>query len=93
MLKTINVGSLHELLTQTIPAEVWDKNSMKHDTVGNDVLPTDLIHGQFKKLVDKNKLLTTFIGEGFYGTIVPPVIERCFISNPGWYNRLHPISG
>jgi glycine dehydrogenase len=40
--------------------------------------------------LSKNKLNRTYIGEGFYGTLIPHVIERNFLSNPGWYTAYTP---
>ena len=89
MLKVTKAASIEELLTQTIPADVYNPDQLR-DGTGIYPMANDLLHAHFKEMLDKNKQYTTYIGEGFYGTIVPPVIERCFLSNPGWYTAYTP---
>jgi glycine dehydrogenase len=89
MLKVAQAASIDDLLSQVIPPDVYDKRDMD-EKVGKHAVANDILHEQFKKMMDKNKNFTTFIGEGFYGTIVPPVIERNFLSNPGWYTAYTP---
>ena len=89
MLKKVKSASLDSLLKETIPANVYDANSMNEE-IGKHPIVNDLLHQQFKEMMKQNKNYASFLGEGFYGTIVPPVIERNFLSNPGWYTAYTP---
>ena len=89
MLKVVKTSSIDALMTETIPADVYNPKQLQEE-VGKHPIPNDLLHQSFKAMLDKNKQFKTFIGEGFYPTIVPPVIERCFLSNPGWYTAYTP---
>jgi len=92
MLKEVNAKSLDDLMEQVIPNIVRDRETIDNNSIGkvDRAIPVDLLHMEFKELMSKNKLNKTYIGEGFYGTLVPHVIERNFISNPGWYTAYTP---
>jgi glycine dehydrogenase len=45
---------------------------------------------RLRTLAQKNRVVRSFIGMGYYGTIVPPVIQRNILENPGWYTQYTP---
>jgi len=86
MLKVIGVDSVEQLIDETIPANIRLKEDLN--------LPEPLTEYQFlkklKKIAAKNKVYKSFIGMGYYGTILPPVIQRNILENPGWYTQYTP---
>ena len=72
MLQQIGVGSLDELIDKTIPANIRLQKPLD--------LPEAMTEYQFSQhiaaLAAKNKLFTSYIGQGWYGTITPAVIQR-----------------
>ncbi len=86
MLKKIGVGSLDELINQTIPSDIrFDKPL---------ALPDGISEYEYLKkiraIAAKNKMYKSFIGMGYYNTIMPAVIQRNILENPSWYTSYTP---
>ena len=86
MLKTIGVNSVDELIEQTIPSSIRLKNPLNIA----DGLSEDEYFVKIKKIASKNKIFKTYIGLGYYGTIMPAVIQRNIFENPSWYTSYTP---
>ncbi|MEO6149286.1 MAG: aminomethyl-transferring glycine dehydrogenase [Mucilaginibacter sp.] len=86
MLKTIGVNSLDELIEQTVPAQIRLKKPLNLPPAKSefDYLNT------LKQTASKNKVFKSFIGQGYYDVIVPGVIQRNILENPGWYTQYTP---
>lgn len=86
MLQLIGVKSLEELIDQTIPNNIRLKNPIE--------LPEPLTEHQFAKhiagIASKNKVYTSYIGQGWYDTVTPAVIMRNIFENPSWYTSYTP---
>jgi glycine dehydrogenase len=86
MLERIGAASLDELIDQTIPKSIQLEKPLD--------LPKSKTEASFlrdfKKLASKNKIFKSFIGLGYYDTIVPGVILRNILENPGWYTAYTP---
>lgn len=86
MLQTVGVKSLDELIDQTIPAKIRLKKPLDLPTAKSefDYLNT------LRQTASKNKVFKSFIGQGYYDVIVPGVIQRNILENPGWYTQYTP---
>ena len=86
MLQKIGVSTLDELIERTLPANIRLKAPLD--------LPEAMDEHEFAqhigKLAAKNKLYTTYIGQGWYDTITPAVIQRNIFENPVWYTSYTP---
>ena len=86
MLDAIGVKSVNELLDKTIPDDILLKKELD---LPNPMTEYEYLH-HIKELSNKNKVFKTYIGLGYYNTIVPPVILRNVFENPGWYTSYTP---
>jgi len=86
MLATIGVGSLDELIDQTIPADIRLTTPLVLPTTLSEQEYADHIHD----LALKNQLFTNYIGMGYYNTVTPAVIWRNVFENPVWYTSYTP---
>jgi glycine dehydrogenase len=86
MLKTIGVNSMDELISQTVPDKIRLKNPLQLPPAKSefDYLNT------LKQTASKNKVFKSYIGQGYYDVIVPGVIQRNILENPGWYTQYTP---
>ena len=86
MLQTVGANSLDELINQTIPASIRLKTTIE--------LPEPLTEQQYAghiaDIASKNKLFTSYIGQGWYDTCTPAVIQRNIFENPSWYTSYTP---
>jgi len=86
MLKKIDAPSLDALIAQTIPQAIRLKQPLN--------LPEGLSEHEYlqhlRGIAAKNKLYKSYIGLGYYDTILPPVIQRNVLENPGWYTAYTP---
>lgn len=86
MLEAIGVSSLEELVEQTIPAHIRLKKDLNIDTAMSEA--AYLRH--IADLASKNKRYRSYIGMGYAETLVPSVILRNVLENPGWYTAYTP---
>ena len=86
MCSAIGVESLDQLIDETIPRDIRRKKPLK--------LPGGLSESAYladvRGVAAKNKAFRSYIGQGYYGTITPPVIQRCVLENPSWYTPYTP---
>lgn len=86
MLATIGLNSVDELINKTVPASIRSKNPLN---TGAPVSEFTYLN-ELKKTASLNKVFKTYIGQGYYNTIVPSVILRNVFENPGWYTQYTP---
>ena len=86
MLKTIGVDSLDHLIEQTVPDSIRLKTPLD---IGPALSEADAL-AHIKSVADQNRVLTSLIGQGYYGTLLPKVIQRNILENPAWYTAYTP---
>lgn len=86
MLKVVGADSLDDLMDKTIPESIRMKSEMKLD----EPLTEYEMLSEINKIASENDLYKNYIGMGYYPTILPPVIQRNILENPGWYTQYTP---
>ncbi len=92
MLALLGYGSLDALTDVAVPGAIRMKGPLKLDGVAGGTRERGEFEvlGELKKIASGNKVFRSFIGQGYYDTITPPVILRNIIENPGWYTQYTP---
>ena len=86
MLKAVGVGSIDELIEQTIPANIRQDKPLDFGKAKSE---RGFLY-EIRQVAKKNKVFTTMIGQGFHGTVTPPAIQRNILENPAWYTAYTP---
>ena len=86
MLATIKAANLEQLITETVP----DNIRLKNELALAPALSEYEYLAHIKKLSEKNKVFKSYIGLGYHEAIVPSVIQRNILENPGWYTAYTP---
>jgi len=86
MLETIGVATLDKLIDQTIPPAIRQRTALN---LGPARSESDVL-ARLRETAEKNRILRSMIGQGYYGTVTPPVILRNILENPAWYTAYTP---
>ncbi|HEY5947097.1 MAG TPA: glycine dehydrogenase (aminomethyl-transferring), partial [Kofleriaceae bacterium] len=86
MLALLGYKSLDELAAATVPSAIRLKKPL---SLGEPLGEHELLE-EMKNLAADNQVMRSFIGQGYYDTIVPPVNLRNVLENPGWYTQYTP---
>ena len=86
MLQELGHKSLDELIKRTVPEKILFKDNLD---IGDSNSEYKALR-KLKSISKKNKIFSSFIGMGYYGTYTPYVILRNILENPGWYTSYTP---
>lgn len=86
MLAVIGVDSIETLINETVPAGIRLKKPLNLSAAMSEYDYAAHIN----EVAEKNKVFKTYIGQGYYNTIIPAVIRRNVLENPGWYTAYTP---
>ncbi|TAH67914.1 MAG: glycine dehydrogenase (aminomethyl-transferring) [Rhodopseudomonas palustris] len=86
MLRTVGADSLEALMDDTLPAAIRQRAPLD---VGAPLSETEALE-HMSELASRNQVFTSLIGQGYYGTIMPTVIQRNILENPAWYTAYTP---
>ena len=86
MLEELGFSSMSEFINNVIPDSIAFNSNLK---VGNGIGEQEALK-TLKLYASKNKIIKSYLGNGYYGTITPGVIKRNILENPGWYTQYTP---
>ncbi|MFG2141561.1 aminomethyl-transferring glycine dehydrogenase [Streptomyces sp. NPDC048650] len=86
MLAQVGFGSLDELTATAVPDVIKSAEALGLPQARTEAEVLKELHG----LADRNQVLASMIGLGYYGTFTPPVILRNVMENPAWYTAYTP---
>ncbi len=85
MLQAIGVPSLDALIDETVPASIRQSTPLSWAPLSEHGLLA-----RMREVAGRNKVMTSLIGQGYYGTVTPPAIQRNILENPAWYTAYTP---
>ncbi len=88
MLSALGEKDLDTFISRVVPANISMGKTLK------DLLPAGISEeaaiAEIRGLAQKNHVKKSYIGTGYYGTIIPPVVLRNILENPAWYTAYTP---
>jgi glycine dehydrogenase len=86
MLAVVGAPTLHALIDETVPAGIRQQQRLDFGKSLSERRALD----RLRETANKNRLLTSLIGQGYHGTTMPPAIQRNIFENPAWYTAYSP---
>ena len=85
MLTAIGADSLDALIDQTVPKAIRQDRPLDWPALSEAALLA-----RMQEVAAGNRVMTSLIGQGYYGTVTPPAIQRNILENPAWYTAYTP---
>ncbi|MDP2061845.1 MAG: aminomethyl-transferring glycine dehydrogenase [Phaeovulum sp.] len=85
MLRVVGVPSLDALIDETVPRSI-----RQAEPLGWAPMTEHALLAKMRGVAAKNRVMTSLIGQGYYGTVTPPAIQRNILENPAWYTAYTP---
>ena len=86
LLNQLGYESLEEFSKSALPKNIFIEEKLEL----NDALSEEEALKALKEIAKENTVYRSFIGQGYYGTVIPKVILRNVYENPGWYTSYTP---
>ncbi|MDO5621022.1 MAG: aminomethyl-transferring glycine dehydrogenase [Paracoccus sp. (in: a-proteobacteria)] len=85
MLAAVGAEDLDALIAQTVPQAIRQEQALDWEPLSEAGLLA-----RMREVAAKNRVMTSLIGQGYYGTVTPPAIQRNILENPAWYTAYTP---
>ncbi|GMU67318.1 MAG: glycine dehydrogenase (decarboxylating) [Acidobacteriota bacterium] len=91
MLAAVGCGSVEELVAATVPESIRLGRELAIDAMGDGTEPGEsALTARLAGMAARNRRLRSYLGTGYHGTVMPGVIRRNILENPGWYTQYTP---
>jgi glycine dehydrogenase len=86
MLATLGFATIDDLIARTVPPAILNTAPLNlPDALGESEALEEL-----RAIASRNRVFKCYLGQGYHDCIVPPVIQRNILENPGWYTAYTP---
>jgi glycine dehydrogenase len=85
MLKVVGATSLDDLIDQTVPKSIRQKEPLVWDALTERAMLS-----RMRDIAAMNNVHMSLLGQGYHGTVTPPAIQRNILENPAWYTAYTP---
>ncbi|MFN3823154.1 MAG: aminomethyl-transferring glycine dehydrogenase [Pseudorhodobacter sp.] len=85
MLAAVGAADLEALVSETVPASIRQARALSWAPLAEHELLA-----RMREVAGRNRVMTSLIGQGYYGTVTPPAIQRNILENPAWYTAYTP---
>ncbi|MBM5824204.1 MAG: aminomethyl-transferring glycine dehydrogenase [Cyanobacteria bacterium M_surface_10_m2_119] len=89
MLRELGLSSLEQLAEQVVPADILISAEAAEEGLPQPCAEADAL-AELAELAARNQVLRSLIGQGYYGTATPALIQRHVLENPSWYTAYTP---
>ena len=86
MLDVVGADSLDDLIADAVPRSIRSESPL----ATGEAVPEHVALERLAEIASANQVRTSLIGQGYHGTITPPVIRRNVLENPAWYTAYTP---
>lgn len=86
LLETVGYSRLDDLINDAVPDSIRTDNELSLPDALSEKDALERLHS----IMGQNEVRRSYIGQGYHGTLVPGVIQRNILENPGWYTAYTP---
>ncbi len=86
MLSVVGPSSLQELVDTAVPGGIRGAEALDIEPASSEAAVVE----ELREVAGRNRVRTSMIGLGYYGTVTPAVIQRNVLENPAWYTAYTP---
>ncbi len=90
MLRSIGLDSLEDLARATVPESIRSKEPLVLDGLPREPLGENELLQILHAIASENQVHRSYLGMGYHDVIIPGVIQRNVLENPGWYTQYTP---